>query len=42
MNKNRFMNKFLLVLLFCVLGLVSCGDKNKIPTNEIHYTTIDN
>ena len=42
MNKNRFMNKFPLVLLFCVLGLVSCGDKNKIPTNEIHYTTIDN
>ena len=36
------MNKFLLVLLFCVLGLVSCGDKNKIPTNEIHYTTLDN
>ena len=36
------MNKYILVLLFCVLGLVSCGDKNKIPTNEIHYTTIDN
>ena len=42
MKKNRFMNKYILVLLFCVLGLVSCGDKNKIPTNEIHYTTIDN
>ena len=36
------MNKYLPVLLFCVLGLVSCGDKNKIPTNEIHYTTLDN
>ncbi len=36
------MNKYLLVLLFCVPGLVSCGDKNKIPTNEIHYTTLDN
>ena len=36
------MTKYILVLLFCVLGLVSCGDKNKIPTNEIHYTTIDN
>ena len=42
MKKNRFMNKYILVLLFCVLGLVSCGDKNKIPTNEIHYTTLDN
>ena len=42
MNKNRFMNKYILVLLFCILGLVSCGDKNKIPTNEIHYKTLDN
>ena len=42
MNKNRFMKKYIPVLLFCVLGLVSCGDKNKIPTNEIHYTTLDN
>ncbi|MBR5776120.1 MAG: leucine-rich repeat domain-containing protein, partial [Bacteroidaceae bacterium] len=40
MNYNRFISKCIIALLFCIIGLTSCGDK--IPTNEIHYTTIDN
>ena len=40
MNYNRFISKCIIALLSCIIGLSSCGDK--IPTNEIHYTTIDN
>ena len=36
------MLKCIMALMLCLIGLVSCGDNNKIPTNEIHYTTIDN
>ena len=40
MNYNRFISKCIIALLFCIIGLSSCGDK--MPTNEIHYTTADN
>lgn len=40
MNYYRFISKCIIALLFCIIGLTSCGDK--IPTNEIHYTTADN
>ena len=40
MNYYRFISKSIIALLFCIIGLTSCRDK--IPTNEIHYTTIDN
>ena len=40
MNNYRFISKCIIALLFCIIGLTSCRDK--IPTNEIHYTTIDN
>ena len=40
MNYYRFISKCIISLLSCIIGLSSCGDK--IPTNEIHYTTIDN
>ena len=40
MNNYRFISKCIIALLSCIIGLTSCGDK--IPTNEIHYTTIDN
>ena len=40
MNYYRFISKCIIALLFCIIGLTSCRDK--IPTNEIHYTTIDN
>ena len=42
MNNYRFISKCIIALLFCIIGLTSCGNDNKIPTNEIHYTTIDN
>ena len=42
MNYNRFISKCIIALLSCIIGLTSCGNDNKIPTNEIHYTTIDN
>ena len=34
------MVKCITALMLCLIGLASCRDK--IPTNEIHYTTIDN
>ena len=40
MNNNRFFGKGILTLLSRIIGLSSRG--NKIPTNEIHYTTADN
>ena len=42
MNYNRFISKCIIALLSCIIGLSSCGNKNKIPTNEILYTTVDN
>ena len=42
MNYNRFISKCIIALLSCIIGLSSCRNDNKIPTNEIHYTTIDN
>ena len=42
MNNYRFIGKCIIALLFCIIGLLSCGNDNNIPTNEIHYTTIDN
>ena len=40
MNYYRFISKCIIALLSCIIGLSSCGDK--VPANEIHYTTIDN
>ena len=40
MSNKKFMLKCIMALMFCIIGLTSCRDK--IPTNEIHYTTIDN
>ena len=42
MNYNRFIGNCIIALLFCIIGLSSCGVRNIIPANEIHYTTIDN
>ena len=42
MNYYRFISKSIIALLSCITGLLSCGNDNNIPTNEIHYTTIDN
>ena len=42
MNYYRFISKSIIALLSCIIGLTSCGNDNKIPTNEIHYTTIVN
>ena len=42
MSNKKFMVKCIMALMLCLIGLVSCGDNNKIPTNEIHYTTADN
>ena len=42
MKNYRFISKCIIALLSCIIGLTSCGNDNKIPTNEIHYTTIDN
>ena len=42
MNNYRFISKCIIALLSCIIGLSSCRNDNKIPTNEIHYTTIDN
>jgi hypothetical protein len=42
MRNYRFMSKCIIALLSCIIGLSSCGNKNKIPTNEILYTTVDN
>ena len=40
MSNKKFMVKCITALMLCLIGLASCRDK--IPTNEIHYTTIDN
>ena len=40
MSNKKFMVKCIMALMLCLIGLASCRDK--IPTNEIHYTTIDN
>ena len=40
MSNKKFMVKCITALMLCLMGLASCRDK--IPTNEIHYTTIDN
>ena len=42
MNYNKFIGKCIIALLSCIIGLTSCGNDNKNPTNDIHYTTIDN
>lgn len=42
MNYYRFISNCIIALLFCIIGLSSCGVRNIIPANEIHYTTIDN
>ena len=40
MSNKKFMVKCITALMLCLISLASCRDK--IPTNEIHYTTIDN
>ena len=40
MSNKKFMVKCIMALMLCLIGLVSCGDK--VPANEIRYTTIDN
>ena len=40
MSNKKFMVKCITALMLCLIGLASCRDK--IPTIEIHYTTIDN
>ena len=42
MNRNRFVSRYILAFLLCIVGLASCGEKNAVPTNEIRYTAIDN
>ena len=42
MSNKKFMVKCIMALMLCIIGLTSCGNDNKIPANEIHYTTIDN
>ena len=40
MSNKRFIGRSILAVFFCLIGLASYGEK--IPTNEIHYTTVDN
>ena len=40
MSNKRFIGRSILAVFFSLIGLASCGEK--IPTNEIHYTTVDN
>ena len=42
MSKDTIISRITLLLAVCICGLMSCSDKDGIPSSQIHYTTVDN